>query len=215
METERVFRELYDLVRAEMEDGGAHDFDHVERVLRLAVRIAEEEGADVEVVRFAALLHDLERAREDRGEVECHATASAERAERLLLERGLSREFAARVAECIRSHRFRKGLHPESIEARVLSDADKLDATGAVGIARAYLFGGKYGQRVWEEEPKDVRFYPGMRGAEYSPRTEYELKLSRLRERMFTATGRRIAEHRSRFMELFFEELEKEVRGER
>ncbi len=214
MRHEKIFQELYELVRREMSAGGAHSFDHVERVLALAERIAREEGADVEVVRFAALLHDIERAREDRGEVECHAIASAERAKRLLLERGVDIRFAERVAECIRSHRFRGSATPKSLEAKVLSDADKLDATGAVGIARAYLFGGKHGQRVWEEEPKKERFYPGMRAEEYSPRTEYELKLSRLKDRMYTRAGRRIAERRSRFMKLFFEELEREVKGE-
>jgi uncharacterized protein len=211
---DEIFQELYEYVRREMEAGGAHAFDHVERVLKLAVRLALEEGADLEVVRFAALLHDIERAREDKGEVDCHAVASAERARQLLLERGLSEEFARRVAECIRSHRFRKNEEPKSLEAKVLSDADKLDATGAVGIARAYLFGGRYGQRLWEEEPKKKRFYPGMNAEEYSPRTEYELKLSKLKDRMFTASGRRIAERRSRFMKLFFEELEREVKGE-
>ncbi|WP_456474800.1 HD domain-containing protein, partial [Candidatus Pyrohabitans sp.] len=190
MSLDEVFQELYEQVRVEMGAGGAHDFDHVERVLKLAVRIAREEGASIEVVRFAALLHDIERAREDKGEVECHALASAERAKQLLLERGLSEEFAERVAECIRSHRFRRNTTPESLEAKVLSDADKLDATGAVGIARAYLFGGAHGQRVWEVEPKKERFYPGMRASEYSPRTEYELKLARLKQRMFTASGR-------------------------
>ena len=214
MSYEAVFAELYELVKREMSAGGAHGFEHVERVLRLAGRIAREEGADIEVVRFAALLHDLERRMEDSGEVSCHAVASAERAEKLLKERGLSEEFIERVAECIRSHRFRGNIAPVSLEAKVLSDADKLDATGAVGIARAYLFGGRYGQRVWEAEPRRERFYPGMRGEDYSPRTEYELKLSRLKERMYTSTGRRIAEKRSSFMKLFFDELEREVRGE-
>jgi uncharacterized protein len=214
MNYDSAFEELYKLVKREMSTGGAHDFEHVERVLALAERLAEEEGANLEVVRFAALLHDIERAREDRGEVPCHAIASAARAKKLLLERGMKEEFVERVAECIISHRFRNNTVPESLEAKVLSDADKLDATGAVGIARAYLFGGKYGQRVWEEEPKEKRFYPGMKGCEYSPRTEYELKLSKLAERMFTTSGKRIAERRCRFMKLFFEELEREVKGE-
>ncbi|GBE55315.1 hypothetical protein BMS3Bbin15_01488 [archaeon BMS3Bbin15] len=70
-------------------------------------------------------------------------------------------------------------------------------------------------ERVWEEKPKNERFYPGMDVSEYSPRTEYVLKLSKLKEKMFTETGRKLAEGRHRFMELFFEELESEVRGDK
>ncbi|NOZ77053.1 MAG: HD domain-containing protein, partial [Euryarchaeota archaeon] len=119
MDADAAFRELYRHTKERMEAGGAHSFDHVERVLRLAGRIAGEEGADPEVVRFAALLHDIERGAEDRGEVEDHAAASADVACRLLLERGFDAGFAQEVAACILTHRFRNDLRPESLEARV------------------------------------------------------------------------------------------------
>ena len=85
---------------------------------------------------------------------------------------------------------------------------------GAVGICRAYLFGGAHGQRLWSDTPKKRRFYPGMEVSDYSPVTEYRLKLSRLKDRMLTSAGKRIARKRHAFMETFFQELEKEVRGE-
>jgi uncharacterized protein len=214
MDAEAAFQELYAYTKERMEAGGAHSFDHVERVLRLAGRIAREEGADPEVVRFAALLHDMERAAEDRGEIEDHAAASAEAARELLLERGFGPNFVERVASAVLTHRFRNDLRPESLEAQVLSDADKLDAMGALGIGRAYLFGGAHGQRLWSDAPKEERFYPGMDVSDYSPVTEYRLKLSKLKDRMLTQTGKRIADKRHAFMEAFFEELEREVRGE-
>ncbi len=211
---DRVFEELKEYVKREMGYGGAHGFDHVERVLTLAERIAREEGADLDVVRYAALLHDIDRAKEDRGEVECHARSSSEHARRLLGSYGFPNEFIERVCSCILAHRFKSGK-AESLEERVLSDADKLDAMGAVGIARAYLFGGAYGECVWEDEPKKERFFPGKPAWQYSPRTEFELKLSKLKDRMLTQTGRRLAEERHRFMVEFFKELELEVKGEK
>ncbi len=215
MNLDRIFSELQEYTRKEMEKGGAHGFDHVVRVLRVAERIAQSEGADLDVVLFAALLHDIDRHKEDSKQISCHARSSAEHARRLLISYSLPEEFIERVAKCIERHRFRKGEAPESLEEKVLSDADKLDAMGAIGIARAYLFGGAYGQRLWEEEPKKERFFPGMEASEYSPRTEYVLKLSKLREKMLTETGKKLAEKRHKFMELFFEELEKEVKGEK
>jgi uncharacterized protein len=214
MDADAAFEELYIYTKERMEAGGAHSFDHVERVLRLAGRIAREEGADPEVARFAALLHDIERAAEDRGEIEDHAVASAEEARRLLLERGFDAGFVEEVVAAILSHRFRNSLRPGSLEAKVLSDADKLDAMGALGIARAYLFGGAHGQRLWSDTPKEERFYPGMDVSDYSPVTEYRLKLSKLKDRMLTQTGKRIADKRHAFMEAFFQELEREVKGE-
>ncbi len=216
MKFEKIIPELKEYVRKEMGKGGAHDFDHIARVLKIAERIGEAEGADLDVVFFAALFHDIDRQREDKGEVSCHAESSAEHTRRLLRNYLLlPGDFIERVAVCIERHRFREGRTPESLEEKVLSDADKLDAMGATGIARAYLFGGAFGERVWEENPKNERFYPGMDVYEYSPRTEYVLKLSKLKEKMFTKTGRKLAERRHRFMEIFFEELENEVIGDR
>lgn len=214
MDLDTAFSELLKITRGRMEQGGAHSFDHVERVIHLANRIAIEEEADTDVVRFAALLHDIERDAEDRGEIEDHAVGSADTARTLLGERNFPAEFIDRVASSIHTHRFRNDHKPLSREAEVLSDADKLDASGALGIGRAYLFGGKHGQRLWSDGPKEERFFPGMDVSDYSPVTEYRLKLSKLKDRMLTESGKKIAERRHRFMEVFFEELGKEVKGE-
>jgi len=210
-----VFSGLRELVRKRMESGGAHGFDHVDRVLKTSSVMAEEEGADSEVVRFAALLHDIDRAREDEGEVKDHAVSSARGARELLQSYGLSEGFILKVVLAIEKHSFKGKKMPSALEEKVLSDADKLDALGAVGIARAYLFGGAYGERVWEKEPKRERFFPGMEASEYSPRTEYELKLSRLEGKMLTRSGKKLARERHRFMQKFFKQLEGEVEGKR
>ena len=188
----------------------AHDFDHVLRVLALAERIGRAEGADMEVLRAAVLLHDVARAEEERTGV-CHAKAGAQRAREILAGRPPQKVEA--VAEAIAAHRFRDEVTPQSLEAKVLYDADKLDSIGAIGVARAYALAGKRGQRLWAPVPPD---YNGEDADpnEHTPVHEFVFKLSRLKDTLFTTTARRIAEGRHRYMVAFFRRLEREVRGE-
>ncbi|MBN1658211.1 MAG: HD domain-containing protein, partial [Anaerolineae bacterium] len=183
-----------------------HDFDHVLRVLALAERLARAEGADLEVVRTAALLHDAARGQSGTE----HAAAGAELARRLLVDQPPDR--VAAVAHAIAAHRFRGGPEPETVEARVLHDADKLDAIGAVGIGRAFHYGGQHGQRLWAEVPDDYEETPASR-AEHTPAHEYVFKLARIKDRLLTESARQLAVERHAFMVLFFEQLEREVRG--
>jgi uncharacterized protein len=129
----------------------SHDFDHVLRVLALAERIARAEGGDLEVVRAAALLHDIGRAEEEATGGD-HAAIGAARAREILA--GHPPEKVEAVAAAIASHRFRSGPPPATPEARALFDADKLDAMGAIGVARAFARAGAHGQRLWV--PPDV-----------------------------------------------------------
>jgi len=187
-----------------------HDFDHVLRVLALAERIARAEGADLEVVRAAALLHDLGRA-EERATGQDHAVVAARRAREILA--GHPAEKVEAVVHAIAAHRFRTGPAPSTPEARAIFDADKLDAMGAIGVARAFAHAGARGQRLWAD--LETARAQGDGTAEHTPVHEFAFKLSRLREVLTTATGRAIAEERHAFMEAFFARLEAEVRGER
>ena len=194
----------------------AHDFEHVLRVLRLVERIGEAEGANMAVLRAAVLLHDVARAAERAGGP-CHARAGAERAREIL--HGQEPAVVEAVAEAVASHRFRGGEQPCSLEARVLFDADKLDAIGAIGIARAYAIAGALGQRLWGEVPARYAARAPIEGRadhvarEHTPVHEYAFKLVRLRDSLFTPTARQIAAGRHAFMEAFFERLGKEVEG--
>lgn len=192
----------------------AHDFDHILRVLAMADKIARAEGADVEVVRAAALLHDIARADEDRGAPIDHAEASARRAQALLLEQGESREFANRVAAAIRAHRFRGDAQPDSLEGQVLFDADKLDSIGAIGVARAYSIAGSLNQRLYAEADGNSTATRDQHNSEHTPVAEYRIKLSKLRERFHTPTARGIADARHAFMQEYFQRLAAEVHGE-
>ena len=201
-------RRLYDAA------GGGHDFDHVRRVLALAERIAAAEGADLAIVRTAALLHDMAES-EDR---EQHHLLGAARARELLA--GESPEFVDAVAHAIEAHRFRHDPEPQTLEAKVLSDADKLDSIGAIGVARAFAFAGEAGTAMWRQPLAeiaalggDARHGPKQLGTAYTPSHEFAFKLDRIPSRLYTETARQIAAERQRFMREFFERLDREVMG--
>lgn len=184
----------------------AHAFDHVLRVLALAEHIATREGADLEIVRTATLLHDIARAEPD------HHLRGAEQARLILCD--YPQERVEAVCHAIETHRFRKGLRPATLEACCLFDADKLDAIGAIGVARAVAYSATHGHRLWSEPLSDIDPQsPPPSGIDYSPSHEFVYKLSRLQDQLLTTTARRIAEKRHQIMVEFFERLDAEVLG--
>jgi uncharacterized protein len=191
-----------------------HDFDHVLRVLALAERIGRAEGADIEIVRAAALLHDVGRAHADAQGLD-HAAVGAEMTRAILAGQPPTKVEA--VAHAVAAHRFRADSAPETLEAQVLFDADKLDAIGAVGIARAFAYGGAHGQRLWApRESVDVARWKraGDDPDAHTPVHEFVVKLSQLKDRLFTPTGHAIAAERHAFMVDFFARMDAEVQGE-
>jgi uncharacterized protein len=198
------------------EADSVHDFDHILRVLILAERIAASEGADLTIVRTATLLHDWGRA-EAQASALNHAAVAAERARLYLTDRGASTQEVVAVCHAILAHRFREAPEPETPEAKALFDADKLDAIGALGVARAFAYGGAHNQRLWApRERVDLARWQRI-GDEmdiHTPVHEFIVKLSRIREQLYTDEGRRIADGRHRYMEAFFARMDAEVRGE-
>jgi len=193
---------------------GSHDWDHTLRVHRLCCRIGKAEGADRLVTEAAAYLHDIGRAYQDRTNGECcHALKGAAMARDMLANDPLSANRRENILHCIAAHRFRQGDTPRTLEAQVLFDADKLDAIGAVGVARAFLFAGELGARLHSPEV-DVAAAPAY-SADDTGYREYIVKLSNVRDRIITATGRRLADQRHRFMVRFFERFLEEYEGER
>ncbi len=183
----------------------AHAFDHVLRVYHLAERIARAEGADLRVVRTAALLHDIARNEPD------HHLRGAERARELLA--GEPPAFVEAVAHCIEAHRFRKGPSPRTLEAKILQDADKLDAIGAIGVARAFAHAGHHHHRLWTPL-SEVMNTPPPEDENYTPVHEFWHKLRHLMGMLHTETARAIAQERHAFMEAFFRRLDAECHGD-
>jgi uncharacterized protein len=193
---------------------GSHDWEHTLRVCRLCERIGPVEGVDMNVLLSAAYLHDIGRGHQDTSDgALCHAQKGAQMAAALLDGLPLSEIQKQNILHCIKSHRFRGNHKPKTPEARVLFDADKLDAIGAVGIARAYLFAGEIGARLHNPDAdiENTRPYSeddtGFR--------EYKVKLCKIRDRILTTTGRKLAGERHRFMENFFNRFLEEYEGKR
>jgi uncharacterized protein len=188
-----------------------HDFDHVLRVLALARRIGQAEGADMDVVETAVLLHDIQRAEEHDHQVD-HALSAAAYARDILsqLDPPPPAEFVDAVAHAIAAHRFRNAVAPETLEAKVVFDADKLDAIGAIGVARAYAYSGMIRRKLWGEVP------PGYAGdsPDHTAHHEFVYKLAHIQDRMQTETGRTLARERHAYMAGFFARLEQEIRGD-
>jgi uncharacterized protein len=191
---------------------GSHDWEHTIRVHKLCKRIGTVEKVDMTVLLIAAYLHDIGRYHQDRrnGAV-CHAQQGARMAHAVVKNLSLLKQRKENIIHCIRSHRFRGSHIPETREAKVLFDADKLDAIGAVGIARAFLFAGEVGARLHS---------PGVRIEDTLPYTvddtgyrEYKVKLCKIKDRMLTKQGKKIAESRHAFMEKFFDRFLKEYEG--
>ncbi|MEJ2639165.1 MAG: HD domain-containing protein [Desulfosarcinaceae bacterium] len=193
---------------------GSHDWEHTLRVRRLAERLARAEGADLTVVAVAACLHDIGRIDEERlANGVCHAQRGAEKARPLVGDLPLAASRRENILHCIRCHRYRGDAVPTTLEAKVLFDADKLDAIGAIGVARAYLFAGELGAKLHNPDldPSTVTAY----SKEDTGYREYAVKLVKIEARMLTQAGRRLAKGRHDFMVAFFNRFLQEYTGER
>lgn len=193
---------------------GSHDWEHTLRVVHLCRRIGPLEAADMTVLLSAAHLHDIGRGHQDqaRGTL-CHAQKGEELAAPFVAGLPFSEGMKKNILHCISSHRFRGKTAPETLEARVLFDADKLDAIGAVGVARAYLFAGEVGACLHNPDIRIEDTHPYSR--DDTGYREFKVKLCKVKDRMLTDTGRRMAEERHRFMEHFFIRFVQEFNGER
>lgn len=193
-----------------------HDFDHVMRVYRMAERLAQAEGADLEIVHAAALLHDTLGTTPGAEERATHHHASAEFAAQVLSAEGWQAERIAAVQHCIRAHRFRDDREPPAtIEAKVLFDADKLDVLGAVGAARTVAYAALAGTPFFFP-PSEQFLQTGKEepGEPHSAYHEYLFKLRKIKARLFTPSARVLAEARDAYLEAFFIQLQGEWDGQ-
>jgi len=197
----------------------AHDWNHVRRVetnaRRLVARIDTPEPLDRAVLEYAVVLHDIGRPKEDRGEVDDHAEWGATEAARILRNshdgprvQPLDRARVDAVAHCIRAHRFSNAVEPATLEAKLVSDADNLDALGAIGIARTFTYGGKRGTPI--EDPELPVGADESRAGKTSVNHLHK-KILKLPDRMYTEPGRQVAETRLETVLTYLEHLEAEL----
>ncbi len=194
---ESTHRLIEDFVREQLEKNGkgAHTFDHSRRVYALSMRIGKDSGADLKVLGAAALLHDIGRSRESATGVS-HSILSGEMSQEILKELGFDEGERDKVVDAIRTHRFSEGIKPNSLEGEILSDADKLDAMGAIGVFRA----------IAQANSTGVGIEAFLRHADE--------KLLRLKDLMYTDGARTVAEERHSTLESFVMQLREELEPE-
>lgn len=190
---------------------GIHGWDHSLRVLRLALAIGKKIKADPNIVALAAILHDI--AREDEtnsGGTVSHAERGAIVADKILEDLGVDSDTRNKVHHCISSHRIKNNIQPDTPEAKAVYDADKLDAIGAVGIGRDFMFAERLGAHLHNTIPvEQTKEYT----SEDTAYREYMVELRFIKDKMLTKPGKEMAKERHDFMVKFFNRFLKEVEG--
>ncbi len=196
-------------------EGTGHDWWHVLRVWQLAERIGKEEGADLFIVEVSSLLHDIADWKFQKG---ADDSIGAMVAKEWLESLGVNNEEISQVCEIIKNVSY-KGAGVEdklrTIEGKVVQDADRLDAIGAVGIARCFAYGGSKGRAIYDPSvnPTEHDSFEEYKNNNSPSINHFYEKLLQLKERMNTATGRKMAEERHKFMELYLERFYGEWEG--
>lgn len=193
----------------------SHSFSHVQRVTNLALNIGKKEGADMEILEIASLLHDIGRKNQDNGLVSDHAEEGAKIARGILEKLNYPNIKIDRVCHCILTHRWQINGKPKTIEAKILQDADRLDALGAVDVARvlASSFQSKqYRRPVYIDEPYQNKTDSDKSAVHYLIAKITEPKRKPIN--FNTKTGRKIAEERYKFSTDYIDRFIKEWHGE-
>lgn len=190
-----------------------HDFEHIMRVYRNAEFIGSREGADMEILLAAALLHDIVVYPKGSSKSAKSADDSADLAEKILRTYGWPKERINRASYCIRTHSYSKHIVPATLEGKILQDADRLDALGAIGIARTFSVGGSEKRAFYNP---DDPFWNTRREPDDRQWTldHFQAKLLRLQNSMHTQTAMLEAHQRTAFMEYFVKQLRHEIRYE-
>lgn len=209
-----IIHDAIEFVREQFRDDfSGHDYYHTERVYRLALQIAQAEGGDLFVVSLAALLHDLD---DRKLSPETHAT----KGKALAFMRGhdLPEDIIQAVVEIIKRLSFAgDGADvPDTLEGQIVQDADRLDAIGAIGIARAFAYGGSHHRPMHDpdEAPRLSMTREEYAAGRSTSINHFYEKLLRLKDRMNTAEGKRMAQERHRFMEQYLEKFFAEWDGQ-
>lgn len=216
------YKEIVEIVQDKL-TCSAHDLDHVFRVCNLCLLISkDEEDVDLKVLIPSALLHDIARMEESKdktGKLD-HAILGSEIAENILRKLDYKEERIEKIKHCITSHRYRTGNELNTLEARILFDADKLDAIGASGIASTFMISGQFGQRLTVND--SIKEYLESNSVEngrlkdvskHRPFIEYEIKFKKIPDKLYTKRAKEIGKERLEFMDIFFNRLKLELDG--
>lgn len=195
------------------DDCSGHDYYHTMRVYRLAVQIAERENADMLIVKLAALLHDVDDVK-----LSPETNETKKNAVDFMMRNGVNGKIIESVCRIIDevSYAGTDSAVPSTIEGKCVQDADRLDAMGAIGIARAFAYGGSKGRKIYDP---DIKPLTNVNKEEYRQNSTsinhfYE-KLLLIKDMMNTETAKKLAEQRQTVMENYLKEFMAEWEGER
>jgi len=209
---EEFFEKLREKAKGYFKDGDGHGFDHVERVYNMAIKISEGEDVDMDVVRAAALLHDVARSKEDDDSDLCHADEGAKMAVDILREMDFPEDKIEKVVHAILVHRYSKGMKAESREAEIIQDADRLDVLGAIILTRVFARCGKKNTVIYDPDVPVMDKYNGINTTGINHLKEKSLEI--VPESFKTPRAREIARSRYDYVKGFIDRFEKEWRGE-
>lgn len=211
--THKEFSEIENYMVSQMCDS-AHDMHHVYRVLNAAIDIyrhERHESLDIDVLIAACLLHDVGRGRQLADARLCHAEEGGKMAYDYLITRSWSEDKALHVKDCISSHRYRGDNPPKTIEAKILFDADKIDVCGALGIARTLMFAGETAAPLYVLDKWNNIIMEYENESDDSFFQEYNYKLKKLHEVLYTERAKLIAMKRQKAAAEFYEVLHEEI----
>ncbi len=199
-------------------ENSGHDLHHAKRVYNLSKTIQEKEGGDKLVIKVSSYLHDSHRIIQNETGEYCSPKDSLSQVKLILDKVGVPESKKVNILHCIEFHEeygfSERGKTVTDIETLILQDADNLDAIGAIGIARAFMYGGANKIPIWIPElPFDRKYFDESQG-DISEIHHFYSKLLRLKDNMNTKTGKQIAEPKHKFMEQFLEQFFKEWKGE-
>lgn len=207
-------KETYQLIENYMlscMDDSSHDQDHIYRVLYTALDIARTlPNVDYDILITACLLHDIGRKDQFEDPTISHAQAGADKAYHFLTANHFDEKFATHVHDCIRTHSYRDAHLMQSIEAKILFDADKIDVTGAIGIARTLLYKGKVAEPLYSLLP-DGKVSDGSQDSNPSFLQEYKYKLESIYTQFFTERGMELAKERQCAAVSFYQNILGEI----
>jgi uncharacterized protein len=197
-----------------------HGWWHIQRVVKMSMKIAEKEkltspeDIDLFVVQLAALLHDIADWKFNSGD----DSIGSEMAKELLEKLGVDEKTISEVSEIVKNISFRGGTmssEMKTIEGKIVQDADRMDAIGAIGIARTFAYGGLRDREIYNPDmkPKECKSFDEYKNYKGTTINHFYEKLLLLKDKMNTKTGKEIAEKRHKFMESFLEEFFEEWKG--
>jgi len=215
---EKIFQKIKEIVEKEENctDSG-HGMEHTMRVYNVCLELAENNpNVDFEVLKFSALLHDIGGQKEilDKSGKTDHAVEGAKMVGPILRKFGMAENKIKHIQDCIISHRYKTENQPKTIEAKILFDADKLDAIGAIGIARAFVWVGNNRAKIYYK-PQDWEDYVknNLSGktngriqdkSMHSPQIEFETKIKFLTDKFYTEKAKQIGKKRTEFFIFLF-----------